>query len=83
MLNTVAFDPMSAIFQAVPAGNPVQVPVGTSAEMELLYAFVESEKLTSRYSQRKRFVVVGAGPSNEPLVRDETLAGGWVHSPAP
>jgi len=70
-----------------PAGAPAVVsPViqpGITAEMELIVTMIESARLSSRFSMKKRWVVAGMGPMNEPMIRDETLAQGWEHSPAP
>src|SRR6266851_1289031 len=70
-----------------PAGAPAVVsPViqpGITAEMDLIVTMIESARLSSRFSMKKRWVVAGMGPMNEPMIRDETLAQGWEHSPAP
>ncbi len=63
--------------------NPTTVPVGISTTSELILSVVESAKLSSKFQMKKRLIVVGTGQINEPLLRDETLAQGWEHSPAP
>lgn len=91
--NKEAFDPMAALFVAAaaapapaappPPGAPSLVPFGTETKMDITFAIVESARLSSAFSQKKRFVVVSAGPTGEPMVRDETLAQGWTEIQAP
>jgi len=90
MQNRVPFDPMSEIVRSVanpliqvPGNQQMAVPVGTNIQMEIIFAFIESVKLSYRHSQKKRYMVVGTGQMQEPLVREDTLAGGWQRSPAP
>lgn len=90
MQNRVPFDPMNEIFKAignqviqVPGQQNLVVPPGTNVQMDIIFAFVESAKLSYRHSQKKRYVVVGTGQMQEPLVREDTLAGGWERFPAP
>jgi len=97
--NRVVFDPMAGIYAAAqsqldaalqvqqPGGPPPPpmhiVPPGTSATFDLLLADIEGARRASQLRQKIRFVVTGTGPSGEPLLRQETLAQGWVHSEAP
>jgi hypothetical protein len=60
---------------------PALMP-GIYTEAELVVVMIESSRLSSRFVSKKRFVVAGSGQANEPLIRDETLAQGWEHSPA-
>ncbi len=59
------------------------IPPGIDAEMDLLVAIIESTRLSSHQTVKKRLVVTGTGQMNEPLIRDETLAQGWEHFRAP
>jgi len=90
--NRIVFDPVSELWKNVPA-NPAAalgavplvptVPIGTATEMEINSAFVECADLSSKHSVRRRFVVVGQGPSHEPIIRQEVLAQGWDQESAP
>jgi len=67
-----------------PVALPAQfIPPGISANMDLTLAIIESARLSSRFHQQKRLVVVGVGQMGEPLLRDETLDQGWSSTPAP
>ncbi len=87
--NTEAFDPMGAIYRALPdpvVSQPPQVPIvpiGSFSRTADTLAFVESARLTSSFEREMRFVVVGSGPQGEPLIRSETLNQGWKHQLAP
>jgi len=87
--NQDAFDPMSLIYNQfatilVPAPNMLAiVPLGANATETTRLAIIESERQTSFYDIRRRFVVANAGVQGEPLVRTETLAQGWAHQSAP
>lgn len=69
------------------AGPPALIPPvlqpGIDYETDLLFAIIESAKLSSQYKIKKRLVVTGVGQAGEPLIRDETLAQSWEHSQAP
>jgi hypothetical protein len=91
--NRKIFDPMADIY-IVGAANPLPpppvgqmqipvVPFGTEAKMDIIVAMVESGRHSTSFKQTKRFLVVGAGQMNEPLVRDETLVQGWLETRAP
>lgn len=62
---------------------PQLIPPGTTANMDLTLALVESVRLSSRFRQQKRLVVVGTGNMGEPLLREEILDQGWQSTPAP
>lgn len=87
--NMTAFDPMAEIFNA--AGQPIApqqgqasiIPPGVFVELEDTFAIIESERLSSRFTAKRRFVVAGNGPQFEPLVRSENLSQGWNHQSAP
>jgi hypothetical protein len=90
--NRTVFDPVSELWKNVPAvpaalpglAPPVPtVPIGTAAEMEINSAFIECTDLSSKHSVRRRFVVVGQGPSHEPIIRQEMLSQGWDQQSAP
>jgi hypothetical protein len=87
--NDKAFDPMSEVFKAAgpiqaPApGQACIVPAGTFVELDDIFCLVESERLSSRLTAKRRFVVVASGSQFEPLIRAETLDQRWSHQPAP
>ena len=91
--NRKIFDPLTEIFAACAANPPPppapgqmqipNIPVGTEARMDLVLAMIESSRLSSCFTQTKRFLVVGTGQMNELLIRDETLAQGWADTRAP
>ncbi len=88
--NERPLDPMAEIFRKNAAQpdpltglvDPV-IQIGTFAELEIKVAFMESSALSSCYDMKRRFVVVGHGPSLEPMVRDEVIEQGWNHRQAP
>jgi len=91
--NRKIFDPLTEIFAACAANPPPpsvpgqmqipNIPIGTEARMDLVLAMIESGRLSSYFTQTKRFLVVGIGQMNEPVIRDETLAQGWADTRAP
>ena len=46
-------------------------------------ALVESVRLSSQYTQESRFMYLGNGPRNEPLIRQDVISQGWDHSSPP
>ena len=92
MENRTIFDPMSAIYKIVSQapvpgmpgmpGTPLAIPPGTSATFDLVIACIEGARQSSAFRQQMRFVVVGAGSSGEPILRQEILAQGWQNSAA-
>lgn len=93
--NRTIFDPMASLIAAAPAPIPslppypptgaqmAFVPPGVSAAVDLTTTIVESATLSSRFEQKFRFVSVGPNSTMEPIIRQETLAQGWVETPAP
>jgi hypothetical protein len=87
--NTKPFDPMAEIFNAAGPTQPPQpgqaciIPAGTNVELEDIFTIVESERLSSRFIAKRRFVIAANGPQFEPLVRAETLSQNWTHQQAP
>jgi hypothetical protein len=84
--NRVIFDPMLEIAKAASVPGqavPPVIPPGTSAEMEMVVAMIESARRSSRFRQKLRFVVAGNGPSGEPMIRQETLVQEWEDSEVP
>jgi hypothetical protein len=93
--NRETFDFGSELFKVAPAPTPTTpanpgtpyppsiIPPGTNVTMDLIVAFVESARQSSRFLQRSRFVVAAVGPDGGPMIRQETLAQAWEHSPAP
>lgn len=59
-----------------------QQPVGCEIEHELLFAAIESSKLSSRYMSKKRYSVMGTDAGGNPMVRELTISEGWGQQPA-
>jgi hypothetical protein len=69
--------------QPPPATGPHPVPPSpVSCEYELLMALIESEKLSSRSTVRKRVSLLQPAPGQRALWED-VLAQGWSHTPPP
>ena len=49
-------------------------------QYDLVYAFVESSDLVSRFRTRKRYMFLGMNPNQEPVIREDTVTEGWDHS---
>jgi hypothetical protein len=77
------FDNQSVFF---PPGDLAALPASGATppqrEYELLYAVVESARLSSKHTTRRRFTLLALAPGQQ-VIQDETLAQGWSHSPAP
>jgi hypothetical protein len=75
--NQVAFNPMGdlAVLPAPPAGSMPQ------KEYDLLYAMIESTKLSSRFTSKRRYTILPAMQPGQPAVREDVLSQGWSHSP--
>jgi hypothetical protein len=88
--NSEAFDPIAEILRAAPAPTPAaagspatpSIPPGHNATVSQRLAFVECDRLSSAFEVQKRFVVVGHANLFEPIIRQEQLKQGWVHSEA-
>jgi Serine dehydrogenase proteinase len=50
-------------------------------EYELVHAMIESDRLASRHTTRRRFRLVQVQPAQR-LIEEDLLAQGWSHSPA-
>lgn len=72
--------------QGVP-GMPQQALVvsQTSPEMEyeLLFATIESDRLSSMYTLKKRFQLLPIAQLGQQMIKQDDLAQGWTHSPVP
>ena len=84
--NDKIFDPMSEIFNQVPAPtaapagqpqSPPVIPIGLFAAIKNKLAIVESATLSSAFEREMRLIVVGSGQQLEPLVRQEILSQAW------
>jgi hypothetical protein len=76
--NLLTFNPPVDLANVPPSGStPAKV------EYDLLHAVVESERLSSKNTSRRRFTVIPLGPPGQEAIREEILAQGWSHSPAP
>jgi hypothetical protein len=90
MENRKIFDPMGEIYkvasQTTPtpafAASPWVIPPGTTASFDLVVSIIEGAMQSSSFQQKMRFVVCGAGPNGEPLLRQEILVQEWQHSAA-
>jgi hypothetical protein len=60
----------------VAAGQP---PAPCSIEQKLLFAMIESGRLSSRFEPHKRYTIAAFDPNGNPLVREETISDGWGH----
>lgn len=87
--NREVYDPLAEIWRAADAvapqpqpGQPLMIPIGTRAELDLCLARIESARRTSAFSIRRRWVVAGTGPQLEPVIREETLSQRWDHQQA-
>lgn len=49
----------------------------------LMHAAIESSQLSSWYTSEARYLLLGFGPNNEPLIHQHALSEGWDHAPAP
>ncbi len=81
--NKRSYNPANDLLLAAipPGGTPQKVPY--EIEQDLLYAMIESPRLASRYTARKRFLLLGFGQNQEPLIREDTISDGWKPDPAP
>ncbi|MGH9424729.1 MAG: hypothetical protein ACRD2L_00235, partial [Terriglobia bacterium] len=76
--NQEAFNPASELSQ-LPAG-----PAPAQIDCELVHAMVESERLSSKHSTRRRFTLLQVMPQmGQQVVREDILEQGWNHSPVP
>jgi len=53
------------------------IPPGTSITTTNTYAIIESTRLSSTFSAKRRYVVAASDPNFEPIIRQETLNQGW------
>jgi hypothetical protein len=86
--NKVPFDPMATIYASAPApviqqGQMSIIPPGSFAEFDQKMAFIESERLSTVFSMKRRFVVANFDQQGAPQVRAEVLNQGWTPSPVP
>lgn len=70
-----------------PAGNlagPVGGPQPTHVEFTLIHAMIESPRLSSKHTTKRRFtpLAVPTQPGQQ-LIREDILSQGWSHSPVP
>jgi hypothetical protein len=76
------FDNQSVFY---PPGDLAALPPGGTTppqkEYELLYALVESARLSSKHTTRRRVTLLALGPGQQ-AVQDEVLTQGWTHSSA-
>ena len=83
--NKQSYNPTNdLLIAAVPPGaGGQQQNAPCEIEQDLLYAMIESPRLASRYTVRKRFLLLGFGQNKEPLIREDTISDGWKLDPAP
>ena len=61
-------------------GAPPQIP---TYQCELLYAIIESSALSSAYRSKRKYTQLPTNQPGQTAVREDILAQGWNHSPAP
>jgi len=68
-----------------PAGDLAAMPSGTPLlqEYELVHAMVESSRLSSRHTTRRRYMLMQIPQVGQQAIREEVLSQGWSHSPVP
>jgi hypothetical protein len=74
--NQSVFNPAGDLGAKLVAGQ--QPPV---AEYDLIHAMIESQRLSSRHTTKRRYQFVQLQPA--PAVREDMLSQGWTHSMAP
>lgn len=85
--NTKLFRPADELMlQAFPLeadAQALQQPkIPCQVETKVTHAIIESDQLSSVYRSVRRYLLVGLGPNQEPLVREDTISEGWDHTPA-
>ena len=84
--NTVPWKPADQLMlEAWPAGANAaalkQPNLPCQFEEEVLYAIIESSPLVSHYKAQKRYLFMGLGQNQEPLISEQFISEGWEHSP--
>jgi hypothetical protein len=79
--NLVVFNPAMDL-----AAQPAAPPTPAQKDYVLLHAAIESVRLSSVHTTRRRYTAISLGPTPVPgqqAIQEEILAQGWSHSPAP
>ena len=81
--NSVPFNPAGELAAIAGAPNPHAGPATTSPSQtcDLLFAVVESGRLSSRYVTQRRYTLI-TGPGGRGLIQEE-LSQSWASTPAP
>jgi len=68
-----------------PAGDLAAIPPGTPPvqEYELVHAMVESIRLSSRHTTRRRYMLMQIPQVGQQAIREDVLSQGWSHLPVP
>ena len=72
-----------------PAGDlaalALQVGAGQAPHVEyrLIHAMVESDRLSSQHTTRRRFEVIPMAQMGQQAIREDILSQGWIHSSVP
>jgi hypothetical protein len=77
--NTSEFNPASLISNLPPPTPPT--PAQNQVEAELLHAWVESPRLSSRYVTRRKYTKLPVMQPGQLAMQEEILSQGWNHSP--
>ncbi len=77
--NLSVFNPMGDLAALPPGPNPQQT------EYTLVHAVVESTRLSSRHTTRRRYTMLpmAAPQVGQQAIREDILSQGWTHSPVP
>ncbi len=81
--NLDTFNPAGDLAQALtptPTPQPTSLP---QKEYELLHAMVESTRLSSKMTTKRRFTLLGFQQPGQPAIREDILSQGWNHSQVP
>ena len=80
--NLAMFNPAANLAAEVATGaTPSQAPV--QKEYTLVHAIVESARLSSKHTTRRRYTAMQLGMPGQAAIREDVLAQGWSHSLAP
>ncbi len=67
---------------AITLSQPGQPPIPAQQEYELLHVMVESTRLSSTMTTKRRFTMLSLQPGQQ-AIREDVLAQGWTHSRVP
>jgi hypothetical protein len=80
--NQAVFNPAADLAPPAPGGAaPPQPP--PPREYVLLHAVIESARLSSKHTTRRRFTLIPLPQPGQQVIQEEVLAQGWSHSSVP